>query len=49
MGNDFTDEIVESFLTEKKTPVMDGVKKDGSNVKFYFAIDENGEICDSFH
>lgn len=48
MGNDFTDEMVESFLTEKKTPVMDGVKKDGSNVKFYFAIDENGKFVIRF-
>ncbi len=44
MGHDIDENFMKAFLESKKTDVMNGVKKDGSQVQFYFRIDENGKF-----
>lgn len=48
MGNDIDENFIKAFLENKKTDVMNGVKKDGSSVQFYFHIDENGKFLITF-
>lgn len=48
MGNEITDEIIKKLLEERKTDVMQGVKKDGGNVDFYFSLDDNNKVLVTF-
>lgn len=44
MGNEITSDFVKSLVEEKKSPVMKGIKSDGSECEFLFRVNEKGEF-----
>lgn len=44
MGVDITKEVIEKILSEKKSEIFNGVKKDGNSVSFYIEVDDKGKF-----
>lgn len=44
MGIDITKEVIEKLLSEKKSEIFKGVKKDGNSVSFYIEVDDKGKF-----
>ena len=48
MGNDINEEFMKKLLQEKKSPLMKGVKKDGSECTFKVVINDEGKFILNF-